>query len=137
MRGVFYVWYDTCMDAKEKKAFSLIARVGSFQHAFRGLGIFVSRTHNAWVEIFAGAVVAGLGYYYSITKIEWLVLGIAFTVMLMAEAFNTSIEVHMNLTSPGIHPHARDTKDIAAGAVLIVVILFVCCVAAIFLPRFV
>mgnify|MGYP007071593241 CR=1 FL=1 len=123
------------MDTKERKAFSLIARVGSFRHAFRGLGIFVSRTHNAWIEICAGFIVVAFGYYYSITSVEWLMLGISFGILLMAEAFNTAIEIHMNLTSPGMHPYARDTKDISAGAVLIAVIMFVCCVIAIFLPK--
>ena len=37
----------------------------------------------------------------------------------MAEAFNSAIEVDIDLTSPEYHPFARDTKDIAAGAVLL------------------
>jgi diacylglycerol kinase len=39
--------------------------------------------------------------------------------VLVSEAFNTAIEIDINLTSPEYHPYARDTKDIAAGAVLI------------------
>ena len=40
-------------------------------------------------------------------------------LVLVAEAFNTAIEIDMNLTSPEHHPYAKDTKDVAAGAVLI------------------
>lgn len=39
--------------------------------------------------------------------------------VLTAEAFNTAIEIDIDLTSPQYHPYARDTKDVAAGAVLI------------------
>lgn len=120
------------MDTKERKAFSFIARVGSFRHAFRGLGIFIARTHNAWIELCVGVVVAVLGYYYSISTTQWLLLGISFGMLLMAEAFNTAMEVHMDLTSPEFHPYAKDTKDIAAGAVLIAVAVFLGCVIAVF-----
>ena len=40
-------------------------------------------------------------------------------LVFMAEAFNTAIEIDIDLTSPEYHPFARDTKDVAAGAVLI------------------
>ena len=40
-------------------------------------------------------------------------------LVLAAEEFNTAIEIDIDLTSPEFHPFARDTKDVAAGAVLI------------------
>ena len=123
------------MDKKEKKAFSLIARLGSFKHAARGIYIFIKNTHNAWVEIFASFVFLILGYYFCISEFEWLSLVIVIFVLFMAEAFNTAMEVHMDLTSPGQHPYARDTKDIAAGAVFISAILTVVVVLIIFLPK--
>ena len=44
--------------------------------------------------------------------------------------FNTAIEIDINLTSPDFHPFARDTKDVAAAAVLISV--FVSCAIGLF-----
>ena len=49
----------------------------------------------------------------------FIVSGIVF----VSEAFNTAIEIDMDLTSPTFHPYAKDTKDVAAGAVLISSIL--------------
>lgn len=46
-------------------------------------------------------------------------LVIATGFVLTAESFNTAIEIDIDLTSPNYHPYARDTKDVAAGAVLI------------------
>ncbi len=123
------------MEQREKNAFSLIARIGSFRHAFRGLYIFVRNTHNAWVEIFVGIVLLVLGFYFSIGAFEWIALVIVMFVLLMAEAFNTAMEVHMNLTSPEHHPSARDTKDIAAGAVLIAGVMVIVVSLIIFVPH--
>lgn len=123
------------MNHQEKKAFSLIARLGSLKYALRGIAIFIQNTHNAWVEIFFGIVFVILGCYFSITEGEWLSLIIVIFVMIMAEAFNTAIEIHMNLTSPGHHPFARDTKDIAAGAVFISAMLAAVVALIIFVPH--
>lgn len=102
-----------------KKKFSVIKRAQSFVHAGRGLWIFVKTTHNAWVHVavLAGAVAPGL--LLGIMRVEWMILVLAAGAVLAAEAFNTAIEIDMDLTSPDYHPYARDTKDVAAGAVLI------------------
>jgi diacylglycerol kinase (ATP) len=102
-----------------EKEFSLIKRAKSFTHAGRGLRIFLKTTHNARVQVVIMALVAGLGVYLDITRLDWLMLIIASALVLMAEAFNTAIEIDIDLTSPEYHPYARDTKDVAAGAVLI------------------
>jgi diacylglycerol kinase len=60
-----------------------------------------------------------LGLWFQITLIEWALLTLVGTFVLAAEAFNTAIEIDIDLTSPDTHPYARDTKDVAAGAVLI------------------
>ena len=99
--------------------FSIVKRAKSFAHAGRGVMIFLKTTHNAWIHIAALVVVIALGTWLRITAIEWMVLVLATGLVLTAEAFNTAIEIDMNLTSPDYHPYAKDTKDVAAGAVLI------------------
>ncbi len=105
------------LDTKEE--FSLLKRAKSFSHAGRGFMVFIKSTHNAWIHlaIFGDAVV--LGIYFNITVVEWTMLVLAGGFVLVAEAFNTAIEIDVNLTSPEYHPYARDIKDVAAGAVLI------------------
>ncbi len=102
-----------------EKEFSLIKRAKSFTHAGRGIFLFMKTTHNAWIHsviLFAALV---LGVYFGITKIEWMILVFTGGFVLAAEAFNTAIEIDIDLTSPDFHPYAKDTKDVAAGAVLI------------------
>ena len=107
--------------------FSIVKRAKSFTHAGRGLWIFVKSTHNAWVHLVFLAAAVFLGVYFSITMVEWMVLVLAGGFVLCAEAINTAIEIDINLTSPEYHPFARDTKDVAAAAVLIAALTaFIC-----------
>lgn len=117
-----------------EKEFSLIKRAKSFTHAGRGLWVFLKTTHNAWVHTAALLAVVCLGFYLNITKIDWLMLIIASAMVLAAEAFNTAIEIDIDLTSPEYHPYARDTKDVAAGAVLITATAAVIIGLIVFIP---
>lgn len=56
-------------------------------------------------------------------------------LVLITEALNSAFEIDIDLTSPQYHPYARDTKDIAAGAVLLSVILSIIVALFIFLPK--
>lgn len=107
------------MALKERERFSIVKRAKSFTHAGRGIWVFVKSTHNAWVHLCVLALAILLGLYFRITYIDWMLLIFAAGLVLTAEAFNTAIEFDMDLTSPESHPYARDTKDVAAGAVLI------------------
>lgn len=99
--------------------FSFYKRAKSFVHAGRGLALFLKTTHNAWIELLILLVVVIFGIYFEITTIEWALVILVAGLVLAAEAFNTAIEIDMDLTSPDEHPRARDTKDVAAAAVLI------------------
>ncbi len=104
---------------KGSEKFSIIKRAKSFNHAGRGVWVFLRTTHNAWVHIFFFILAIALGIFFDITHIDWLALVLAGGFVITAEAFNTAIEIDINLTSPDHHPYAKDTKDVAAGAVLI------------------
>ena len=113
-------WYTFSVERQmDEKGFSIVERAKSFSHAGRGVLLVVKTTHNAWVQIavLLGAVVAG--FYFDISRGDWELLILAVGLVLATEAFNTAIEIDIDLTSPTYHPYARDSKDVAAGAVLI------------------
>jgi len=120
---------------QEREMFSVIKRAKSFSHALRGLVVFIKSTHNAWIHltIFACAIIAG--FYFHLSRFEWIALLFSAGLVLMAEAFNTAIEIDIDLTSPEYHPYARDTKDVAAGAVLIAAMTALIIGIFIFLPH--
>ncbi len=99
--------------------FSLLKRAKSFEHAGRGIIVFIKGTHNAWIHITLLIIAVVLGFYFNISHTDWLFLVITAGFVLSAEAFNTAIEIDIDLTSPEFHPYAKDTKDVAAAAVLI------------------
>ncbi len=117
--------------------FSLKKRIKSFGHAFRGIGVFLKTTHNVWIQLIILVLVIVLGVYFNITNTEWIAITFAAGLVIIAEAFNTAMEIHMNLTSPDLHPFARDTKDVAAGAVLLSAIVAIIVGLIIFVPHFI
>lgn len=118
----------------EKKKFSIIARAKSFSHAGRGVYIFIKTTHNSWIQILFSVILIGLGIFFRITNIEWAILIISSMILIIVEAINTAIEIDIDLTSPTYHPYAKDTKDVAAGAVLITSIMTLSVSLIILLP---
>ncbi len=122
-------------NSTEQKRFSLIARMRSFNHAFRGIGIIFKTQHNAWIHGVVALIVALLGIWLRISAGEWMVIILTIAIVLAAEGFNTALEIDIDLTSPEEHPFARDTKDVAAGAVLIAVFGAIIIGLIIFLPK--
>ncbi len=120
---------------KEKKRFSIIARIKSANHAWRGLGILFKTTHNFWGHIFFGILAIYLGFILNISNIEWVLLVFTIGLVIITEALNTAFEIDIDLTSPNYHPYARDTKDVAAAAVLLSVFVSIVVALIIFLPK--
>ena len=118
----------------KSEQFSLIKRAKSFTHASRGVWIFLKSTHNAWVQVAVFAVAVLGGILLGISRFEWMALMLVSGLVFAAEAFNTAIEIDMDLTSPTYHPYARDTKDVAAGAVLIASIVAIVIGCFVFIP---
>jgi diacylglycerol kinase len=104
-------------------------------NAWRGIHIMFKSQYNIWIHTLVLGLVILAGVYYEITILEWIFIIFAAGFVFTAEAFNTAIEIDMNLTSPEFHPHARDTKDVAAGAVLISATIAFIIGIIIFVPR--
>ena len=119
----------------EKKAWREVKYKEKFLNAFRGLWVFWSATRNLYVYVFTALVVIIFGFYFEISSIEWIMLVFAIGFVIVSEAFNTAIEIDIDLTSPEYHPFARDTKDVAAAAVLLSVFTAIIVGLIIFLPK--
>jgi diacylglycerol kinase len=120
---------------KEKKAWREVKYDEKFENAFRGLQVFWNTTRNLYIHLLVAFLVIDLGFYFRISGIEWIALIFAIGLVIISEAFNTAIEIDIDLTSPEYHPYARDTKDVAAAAVLLSVLVAVIVGMIIFLPK--
>lgn len=94
-------------------------RIQSFQYAFQGLKTLWKTQANMRIHLIltTGVVISGL--VLEISRLEWCVLLLTFSLVLMAEAFNTALEFLTDLASPEYHPLAKHAKDVAAAAVLL------------------
>ena len=114
---------------------SLQKRVASFRYAFRGLGDLFKSQPNARIHLAAAVAVTLAGFYFQISRTEWIAVTLCIFGVLSLEAVNTAIEHLTDLVSPGFHPLAGKAKDVAAAAVLLAAIGAVAVAGIIFLPR--
>jgi len=119
----------------EKKAWREVTYNQKFLNAFRGIYVVFKTTRHIYIHILATVLTIILGFYFNISSMEWIALVFAIGLVFISEAFNTAIEVDIDLTSPEYHPYARDTKDVAAAAVLLSAFVAVIVGFIIFLPK--
>jgi len=77
-----------------------------------------------------------LGIWLKITNDQWILLILTIGMVWIAEFFNSSIEMMIDLISPEIHQSAKKSKDIGAAAVLIAAVVSVVIGLIMFLPPF-
>ena len=120
---------------KEKKAWREVKYREKFLNAFRGLYVVSQTTKHLFVHIASALIVIIFGFYSRVSSLEWVALIFAIGFVFVTEVFNTAIEIDIDLTSPEYHPFARDTKDVAAAAVLLSVFMAIIIGLIIFLPK--
>ena len=120
---------------EEKRAWREVKYSQKFLNAFRGMYVVWKTTRHAFIYIMSAVAVVVLGFYFTVSSVEWILLVFAIGFVLVSEVFNTAIEIDIDLTSPEYHPFARDTKDVAAAAVLLSVFTAVIVGLIIFLPK--
>lgn len=106
----------------KNEGFTLRKRLRSFKFAGNGIRLLIAHEHNAWIHCFAAVCVTIAGWSIGLSSIEWIAIVFAIAMVLAAEAVNSSIEALADLVSPGYNEAIKRTKDLAAGAVLILAI---------------
>jgi len=119
----------------EAKAWRDIKYAQRFLNAFRGIYVVRQSTRHFSFHMFVALLVIICGFYFKVSSPEWIALVFSIGFVFTAEAFNTAIEIDIDLTSPEYHPYAKDTKDVAAGAVLFATITAVLVGLIVFLPK--
>jgi len=66
------------------------------------------------------AILSAVAYFaWPLREIEWLALGLAYTLMLITELQNSALEEALDHLHPELHMRIGRTKDMAAGSVLL------------------
>ena len=109
--------------------------IAGFGFAFSGLGHAIRTQVNMKVHIALAVLALALGIALHISAVEFALVFVAIAVVMMAEMFNTVIELCVDLASPSYHPLAKIAKDVAAGAVLLSAIMAVIIALFVFGPH--
>lgn len=106
----------------------------AFSCAWQGI-CDTAKERNFRIELCFMVLCIILGFYFSISLIEWLIVLICFGLVLGGECFNTALEAIVDLASPEYNELARIAKDAAAGGVLLFSIASLFVGIIMFLPR--
>ena len=109
-------------------------RIRSFGYAFEGIAELFRNTQNARVHAVVTIAVIAAGIWLRPTAVEWCLLALCIGGVLAAEAVNSAIESLADKVSPEKHPLIKKSKDLAAGAVLLMTFAAVAVGLIIFLP---
>jgi diacylglycerol kinase len=109
--------------------------ITGFGYASGGLWYALSTQINMKVHLALTALAIALGILLHISPVEFALIFVAIASVLIAELFNTVIELCVDLISPGFHPLAKHAKDVAAGAVLLSAMLAIVIALFVYVPH--
>ena len=107
----------------------------NFRYAFRGVRILLRDERNAWIHVASAVIVILAGACLRLSPTEWLVVVVVIAAVIAAEAFNSALERLCDRVSTEHYPLIGETKDLAAGAVLITAIGAAVVGLIIFVPK--
>ena len=118
-----------------KKDSFFVNRLKSIGYAFNGALHLIKTESSIKIQVFIAIIVTIAGFYFEISKTEWLIQ-IAFIGLVMSlEAMNTAVEYISDFIHPDRHESIGKIKDIAAGAVFIAAISATIAAFVIYIPK--
>lgn len=95
------------------------SRAKSFHYAFAGCWHVLRTQRNAWIHFLLSVAAIVAGIVVRLGRIEWAIIVLTIALVWLAEFINTALEAVVDLASPDLHPLAKVSKDVSAGAVLV------------------
>ncbi len=95
----------------------MIGRFNGMKYAIVGLKRLF-KEHSIIAQLCVAAFFTALGFYFHITKTEWIFQMLCFGLVLSVEGLNTAVEELCDFVHKDRHPKIGEIKDIGAGAVL-------------------
>lgn len=121
------------MEFKKDNTF-ITGRLKSFTFAFHGAKKLITTEHSIMVQFSLGIIMTIAGFYFGISKTEWLFQTMAIGLVLSIEGLNTAVEKIADFIHPNYHKKIGFIKDIAAGAVFFAALTAIIIGLTIYLP---
>lgn len=118
-----------------KKESFLINRLKSVTYAFKGAVLLITKEASIKIQLTIAIAVTIAGFYYNISKTEWLIQLLSIALVMGIEGMNTVAEEIANFIHPEYHKKIGYIKDVAAGAVFIAAIFATIIGCIIYIPK--
>ena len=112
-------------------------RIKSIGFAVKGAYKLVTTEHSVMVQFSLMILMIFAGFYFKISREEWMLQILAFGLVLAIEGLNTAVEKIADFIHPEFHNRIGFIKDIAAGAVLFAAFSAIAVAAIIYIPKIV
>lgn len=113
----------------------LVNRLKSVKYAFDG-ALYLCKTESSIkIQLVISLIVTLAGWYFNISKTEWLFQIAMVGLVMSMEGINTAIEYIADFVHPDLHSSIGRIKDIAAGAVFIASVASVLVAIIIYYPK--
>jgi diacylglycerol kinase (ATP) len=118
----------------EKDERFLSGRMKSFKYALQGAYKLAKTEHSVIAQLSIGVFITIAGFYFGITKTEWMFQILTIGLVLSIEGLNTAVEKIADFIHPEFHERIGFIKDIAAGAVFFAAMTAIVIAAIIYIP---
>lgn len=103
-------------------------------YALKGAWTLLKTEPSIQVQAVISVLVIIAGFYFEITKAEWIFQILAIGLVMSTEGINSSIEGIADFVHPDFHSKIGYIKDVAAGAVLFAAFTAIIIACFIYLP---
>ncbi|MDT0557642.1 diacylglycerol kinase family protein [Ichthyenterobacterium sp. W332] len=112
-----------------------INRIKSVGYALKGAVYLISTEASIKIQVGIAIVITIAGFYFNISKTEWLIQTGMIGLVMSIEGVNTAIEYIADFIHPEHHHKIGRIKDISAGAVFLAAITAVIVAGIIYIPK--
>jgi diacylglycerol kinase (ATP) len=120
----------------EKDNTFVTGRFKSLGFAIKGAYKLLTTEHSIMVQSSLAVIMIFAGFYFKISRIDWMFQIFAFGLVLSIEGLNTAVEKVADFIHPDYHKKIGFIKDIAAGAVFFAALTAITIGLFIYLPIF-
>ena len=122
------------MEFKKDNSF-FAGRIKSVRYTIIGAHKLITTEHSVMVQSSIAVLLIFAGFYYDISREEWMMQILSTGLVLAIEGMNTAVEKICDFIHPEYHEKIGFIKDIAGGAVLFAAIASIVIGLLIYVPK--
>ena len=122
------------MEFKKDNSF-FAGRIKSVRYTIIGAHKLITTEHSVMIQSSIAVLLIFAGFYYDISREEWMMQILSTGLVLAIEGMNTAVEKICDFIHPEYHEKIGFIKDIAGGAVLFAAIASIAVGLLIYVPK--